>query len=175
METKIKKIEKNLGGSEELKQEFEKFVNESPVFERGLIIRNFSLNIPEEIQNYLDKVHDYIFGFSIFLVLPFSPNEYAHFSVSHNFKEPLTENNPRSEVEIRSIEKNNFHFAFVGLNEPFIEILFTAHPAPPNFFKDLEQCKKYLVYSQILSTNFALVDLLIKEFSIDFDYYGKLL
>jgi len=159
----------------ELKQEFEKFVNDSPVFERGLVIRSFSLNIPEEVQNYLSKVHRYIYGFSLILVLPFSNNECAHFSVSYNFKEPLTGGNLRKEVEIKNIEKQGLNFMFVNQNEPFVEILFTSHPAPPDFFKDLGQCKKYLVYSQILSTNFALVDLIIKEFSIDFGYYEKIL
>jgi hypothetical protein len=175
METKIKKIEKNLEGIEEVKKEFEKFVSDSPVFERGLIIRSFSLNIPEEIQNYLDKVYYYIYEFSLFLVLPFSNYEYARFSVSYNFKEPLKEENLRKEVKIKNIEKQDSHFMFVDQNKAFVEILFVAHPAPPNFFKDLGKCKKYLVYSQILSTNFALVSLLIREFSIDFDYYEKVL
>jgi myosin heavy subunit len=62
-----------------IKQEFEELVNNSSVFERGLIIRSFSFDVPKKIENFLDKTHDYINEFSIFLFLPFSENEYAYF------------------------------------------------------------------------------------------------
>ena len=79
------------------------------------------------------------------------------------------------DIHKRKIEENHHNFMFLDQNEPFVGILFTAYPAVQGFLKDLEKCKKYLVDSQISSINFALLDLLIREFSIDFDYYGKVL
>jgi len=158
-----------------LKQEFEKLVNNSSVFERGLIIRSFSFNIPEKVQNFLDDIYDYINGFSIFLVLPFSEDEYAYFSVFHNFKEPLTKEKLTGRVEINKIDKQHPHLMFTDPGEAFISISFLVTPLPINFSEKLEKCKEYVAYSEIILDNIALSRLIIKDFELSFDYYEKIL
>jgi hypothetical protein len=159
-----------------IKQEFEKLVNDSPVFERGLVIRSFSFEIPEEVKDFLNKTHDYINGFSISLFLPFSEKEYAYFLASHNFREPLTEGAKLiKSVEISNMDKRHLHLAFLNINDPFIAISFVVNPLPINFLEELRGCEKYLAYHQTLSTHVAVVNLVIKDFSIDFAYYEKVL
>jgi len=159
----------------ELKKEFEKLVNDSSALKKGLIINNFSFKIPEEIDNLLDNTHDYIYAFSFYLYLPFSDSEYAYFSASQNLKEPIEENSIKRVVEISIIDNRHPQLMFANPSEAFIAILFIVHPVPPNFSKDLKRCKKYLVDSNKLSNHFALVRLIIKDFMIDFDYYGGVL
>jgi hypothetical protein len=159
-----------------IKQEFEKLVNGSSVFERGLIIRNFSFDIPEEVKDFLNKTYDYINGFSISLFLPFSENEYAYFLTSHNFREPLTEEAKLiKSVEISNMDKRHLHLTLLGINDPSISISFIVNPLPINFFEELRKCKKYFAYHQTLSTHVAVVNFVIKDFSIDFAYYEKVL
>jgi hypothetical protein len=159
-----------------IKQEFEELVNNSSVFERGLIIRSFYFDVPKEIENFLDKAHDYINGFSIFLFLPFSENEYAYFLASHNFREPLKEEAKLiKSVEIGNMGKRHLHLTLLGINDPSIAISFAVDPLPINFLEELRKCNKYLVRHQTFSTHVAVVNLVIKDFSIDFAYYEKVL
>jgi hypothetical protein len=159
-----------------IKQEFEKLVNDPTVFERGLIIRSFSFEIPGEVKSFLNNTHDYINGFSISLFLPFSEKEYAYFLVSHNFKELLTEEAKLiKSVEISNMDKLHLHLILLNINDPFISILFVVHPLPINFLEELKKCEKYLAHYQTFSTHVAVVNLVVKDFSIDFAYYEKVL
>jgi hypothetical protein len=158
-----------------LKQEFEKLANNSSVFERGLIISSFSFNIPEEVQNFLDEIYDHINEFSIFLVLPFSGDEYVSFSVFRNLKEPLTKEKLTERIEIKKIDKQHPHLMFTDPSKAFISILFLVSPLPINFSEKLEKCKKHIAYYEILLDNVAWSRLIIKDFELSFGYYEKLL
>jgi hypothetical protein len=157
-----------------LKHEFEKFVNSSSVLERGLILNKFSFGISKEIDNLLDNLYDYIYGISFSMVLPFSDDEHAYLSVSHNLKEPMKEENIAKVFEISNTDKRP-SFRFIEPDKAFIEISFAVYPAPENFIKNLEGCKEHIIEAQNLSNHFALVRLIIKDFMIDFSYYGKVL
>jgi hypothetical protein len=158
-----------------LKQEFEELVNNSSAFERGLIINNFSFSIPKELENLIYNAYECIYGFSFYLFLPLSDNEYGCFSVSHSLKEPIKEEDIRKVFEINSTSNRHPHLVFEDLNEPFVVVLFILHPVPENFFENLKECSKYLVDVNRVLNFVALVRLSIKDFKIDFDYYWEVL
>ncbi len=157
-----------------IKREFEKLVNNS-ILERGIIIRNFSFNISGEIERFLDNVYDYIYGFSFYLFLPFSDNEYAYFSVSQSLKEPVNEESLSKVVEINNIEKLHRHLIFTDLKESLVATSFVVNPVPPSFSRDLEECKEYIINFHRLLNFVAVVRLIIRDHTIDFGYYEKVL
>ncbi len=157
-----------------IKNEFEKLVNGS-IPERGLIIKNFSYNIPKEVENFIDKVYDYIYGFSFYLYLPFSDNEYAYFYVSQSLKEPVNEKNLRKAVEINNIKNLHLHSIFADIKEPLVAVSFVVNPVPPNFSRYLEECKEHIIDFHRLLNFVAVVRLIIRDHTLDFGYYEGVL
>ncbi len=161
----IVKKEMNL---ERLKEATEEFVREGLIYD-GLIIENFSFEVPKVIEEFFEKD---IYAISFYVNLPLGvEDKLAFFLISYS-KEPKSLIKKSEIVDIKKLP-------CYAINKKVLEIIVSLRPTDniPDLIKPLEKCNyqdffKLVYYVNLNGGTFSMY---IEDFLIDFDYYGKVL
>ncbi len=153
-----------------IKKELEEFVSNG-VLEEGFVVNQFKFSIPKEVENFLALFANDVHIMHILLETYISKEEKVEFEIEYikgktlgkysefiNFLEQI------EEVRYRKFPKSflnlNAHFLISQLPESSRRIL----RANRNLFTDYREDSLYIsLYLEI------------KSFTLDFDYYGKIL
>ncbi len=155
---------------QEIKGEFEEFVKNG-ILNGGFIVNQFNFSIPEEIESFFGVVTDGVHIMHISLETYISKKEKVEFAIEYIKNKPLGKYSEFinfleqiEEVRYRKFPKSflylNAHFLISQLPESSRRIL----RANRNLFTDYREDSLYIsLYLEI------------KSFTLDFDYYGKIL
>jgi len=160
----------------EIKRKFEKLVK-GGIVDKGFFVKDFSFEIPEPVENIFNVAEDFIDTVYISFIAYIPNNEVVEFQLDYFKHRPK---------HIKTYSKfYNYYYAQLKLREnwrkeeyyPIVEFHMYIHPDISEMPKDILELIKSNkeIFKEFIERPLGSITLIleIKNFTFDFDHYGR--